>query len=154
MTWKRSNGLRQCVAIFCIAIATLLSAQAYISLVDRIEHAHHRAHLPNPLAGDIEFCASEAACGYKHIHEHIGLNEAEGGKHADQDGVQEASEQEKRPVSQSHDHQHGAPTVAFLVTPTFELAVCPLTQDRCAAVPTRAVSISPPGQDRPPKQIS
>ena len=39
-----------------MAAALLLSGQPFIALYDDIEHAHHHAHVPNALAGDVEQC--------------------------------------------------------------------------------------------------
>ena len=49
--------LRRAIAILCMAIAVMLSGQSYISLMDRIDHAHHHVHFANPLAGDVAFCS-------------------------------------------------------------------------------------------------
>jgi hypothetical protein len=43
--------VRHSVAVMCMALAVMLSGQTYISLMDRIDHAHNHVHFANPAGG-------------------------------------------------------------------------------------------------------
>ena len=65
LPWHSFVPLRKAVAVLCMALAVMLSGQAYISLMDRIEHAHHHAHFANPLAGEVGSCVGgHDACAH------------------------------------------------------------------------------------------
>jgi hypothetical protein len=126
-----------------MALAVMLSGQTYISLKDRIEHAHHHAHFANPLAGDVEFVAADHHTS---------------GHHGHHDGTQGAAEHhhDHGTAGQHHshdpaDHQHGDASIVFLAAQIFVLTVCPLTAARCDTSLPALVSFSPRGPDHPPK---
>jgi len=130
-------GLKRAVAVLCMALAVMLSGQAYISLMDRVEHAHHHFHFANPLAGDLQICGGAANdCGHDH-HDHR---------------VQHASHHHDDPQGTA-DHQHGDATIMFLAAQSFVLTVCPIVADRCASEPMKFASVTPRGPDRPPKAL-
>src|SRR5882672_8844113 len=110
-----------------MALAVMLSGQAYISLMDRVEHAHHHFHFANPLAGDVQICGGTAdACGHHHDH-----------------GVQHAAHHHDHGTQGPADHQHGDATIMFLAAQSFVLTVCPIMAERCANEPMNFASISP-----------
>lgn len=49
-------ALRRATAMLCMALAVMASFQSYIGVMDRMDHARHIVHFPNPLAGDAEYC--------------------------------------------------------------------------------------------------
>src|SRR5262249_145158 len=113
MRWPSFALLRKGVAVLCMALAVMLSGQSYISLMDRIEHAHHHAHFANPLAGGLASCVGDHdACGHHH------------------DGTADASHHHSHgsPGHQSGttEHQHGDAAVMFLAAQSFVLAICPV----------------------------
>jgi len=126
--------LRRAVAILCMALAVMLSGQAYISLMDRIDHAHHHLHFANALAGDVQFCGGDHdQCGAHH-HHHDGDNAA--GHHHSNGPA---------------DHQHGDAAIVFLAAHSFVFAICPVEAARCETELPALASISPRGPDHPPK---
>jgi hypothetical protein len=54
--------------MLCVALSVVLSNQSYIRLMDRVQHALHQEHAPNPLAGMVEYC--EHGHGGHHGHHH------------------------------------------------------------------------------------
>jgi hypothetical protein len=127
--WRRS------VAMLCMALAVMLSGQTYISLMDRIDHAHHHQHFANPLAGDVQFCGSDHdGCGLHHHHGHDHGNAAP--SHGD-----------------SENHQHGDAGLVFLAAQSFVLPPCPLIQLACDASPADLATVNPGGLERPPKTV-
>jgi len=132
---------RRVVAILCMALAVMLSGQAYISLLDRIDHDHHHVHFANPLAGNVEFCAGDHdQCGVHH-HHHDGDAAADHGNAA-------ADHQHSHGPA---DHQHGDAAIVFLAAQSFVFAICPLEAARCETELPAFDSISPRGPDHPPK---
>jgi hypothetical protein len=124
------------VALLCVALAVMLSGQSYISLMDRIEHAHHHAHFANPLAGDIAFCFGDHdACGHTH---HDG---ADASHHHHSNGAN----------SGTNEHQHGDAAIMFLAAQSFVLSLCPIPSQRCELEPPTLASFHPRGPDHPPK---
>jgi hypothetical protein len=125
-----------------MALSVVLSGQAYISLMDRIDHAHHHAHFANPLAGDVQFAPARHdhdATGHHHDHE-----------------TQEVGQHTHGPDGHHHtnspaDHQHGDSAVVFLAAKSFVLVACPVVADRCEIEPPAMTSITPRGPDHPPK---
>jgi hypothetical protein len=117
--------IRRAVAIVCMALAAVLSAQTFISVMDRIEHAHHHAHFPNALAGDMQFC---------------------GGEHDPCEGHQHGATNKVAP-------HYGDAVIVFLPAQSFVLVACALPRERCASPPTAFTSVSPRGPDHPPKSI-
>lgn len=140
MPWHSFVPLRKAVAVLCMALAVMLSGQAYISLMDRIEHAHHHAHFANPLAGEVGSCVGgHDACAHHH------------------DGAQGTSHHHSH-GSTSHDsgtseHQHGDAAVMFLAAQSFVLAISPVPSPRCELEPPTLVSFHPRGPDHPPKTV-
>src|SRR5262249_22739795 len=65
LTCRQYIVFRRTIALICMALAVMLSGQAYISLMDQVEHAHHHAHFANPLAGGV-ICATATTCGHHH----------------------------------------------------------------------------------------
>jgi hypothetical protein len=128
LSWQHSIGFRRVVAVVCMALAVVLSGQAYISLMDRVEHAHHHVHFANPLAGDLQI-------GHHHDH-----------------GMEHASHHHDDPQGAA-EHQHGDATIMFLAAQSFVLTACPIAADRCVSVPMKFASINPRGPDRPPKAL-
>ena len=123
---------RRAVAMLGIVLAVMLSGQTYISLMDRIDHAHHHHHFANPLAGDVQFCGGDHdGCGLYHHH-----HTDNAGSHGDSDN-----------------HQHGDAGLVFLAAQTFVLPSCPLVQLACDATPTGVASVTPGGLERPPKMV-
>jgi hypothetical protein len=106
-----------------MAIAVVVSSQTFIGIMDRIEHANHHAHFPNPLAGDVEYCGWTAALCADHDHE----------------------------SGDSFPHHHGDVSLVFLTMQSFVLPVHPVTDSRCELEPPMLVSISPREPDHPPK---
>jgi hypothetical protein len=108
-----------------MALAVMLSGQAYISLMDRIDHAHHHAHFPNVLAGDLQYCGGDGdRCDH---HDH--------GTHG------------------KIGHNHGDAAIVFLAAQSFVFAICPLEAARCETEPPTLASISLRGPDHPPKLV-
>jgi ABC-type nickel/cobalt efflux system permease component RcnA len=131
LTGQRFIVFRRAIAILCMALAVMLSWQSYISLMDRMEHAHHHAHFANPLAGDVQFCGAQ--CEVNHHHE------------ADVAGHHH-----------SHDpanHQHGDSVIVFLAAQSFILTACMVPASRCQFTPQTFASFTPRGPDRPPKSF-
>jgi len=126
--------VRRVVAMICVALAMMLSGQTYVSLMDDIEHTHHHVHFANPLAGDLQFCTSQDACG----HDHYSNGKQDQPYH--HNGTRDAA-----------DHQHGGPALLFLAAQNFALTDCAMTHSRCESLAARFASISPRGPDRPPK---
>jgi hypothetical protein len=120
-----------------MALAALLSGQAYISLMDRMDHAQHHAHFANPLAGDVNYSAADhVSSGHQH-HDVAGHHPDDAAGH-----------------SHSHapaDHQHGDAAIVFLAAKSFVLALCPVPAMRCETKSAKLVSFSPRGPDHPPK---
>jgi hypothetical protein len=106
-----------------MALAVMLSGQAYISLMDRIDHAHHHAHFPNVLAGDLQYCGGGG--GQCDHHDH--------GTHG------------------KIGHNHGDAAIVFLAAQSFIFSICPLPALRCESTAPKLVSFSPRGPDHPPK---
>lgn len=139
---QRFTSFRRAVAVLCMALAVMLSGQTFISLMDRIDHAHHHAHFANPLAGGVEYSAADHdSSGHPHHH------------NAAQDGGDSHA-----PGSAGHhhshdpaDHQHGDAAIVFLAAKSFVLVLCPTAALRCEAAPPKIVSFSPRGPDHPPK---
>jgi len=142
LSFRRYIVFRRTIALICMALAVMLSGQAYISLMDQVEHAHHHAHFANPLAGGV-ICATATTCGHHH-----------------DDHVQQASHHHDDGQRGSHhhhdaqgpaDHQHGDATILSLAAQSFVLSLCPITAERCSSAPVRFVSVTPLGPDHPPK---
>lgn len=108
-----------------MALCVVLSAQTYIGIMDRIEHAHHHVHFPNALAGDVEYCsgAHDVCAGHDH-------------------GAQD-----------SFPHHHGDAALIFLAAQCFVLPTHPIAPSRCETEPPALVSFNPRGPDHPPKSI-
>jgi hypothetical protein len=105
-----------------MALSVVLSSQTYIGIMDRIEHAHHHVHFPNPLAGDVQYCGG--ALGVCADHD---------------DGVD------------SFPHHHGDAALMFLAAQFFVLPSHPISACRCETEPPSLVSIVPRVPDHPPK---
>jgi len=127
------------VALLCVALAVMLSGQSYISLMDRIEHAHHHAHFANPLAGDVAISLGDHdASGHHHHH----------------DGSGDASHQHAHGgASGTTEHQHGDAAIMFLAAQSFVLSLCPIPSQRCELEPPTLASFHPRGPDHPPKSV-
>jgi hypothetical protein len=109
--------------MLCMALAVMLSGQAFISVMDRIQHAQHHDHFPNVLAGDLQFCVgTSAAC--------------ENGKHGAHDPIAPHT---------------GDAAIVFLAAQSFVLSLCPVSSPRCELEPPMPASIHPRGPDHPPK---
>jgi len=133
-----------------MALSVMLSGQAYISLMDRVEHAQNHVHFANPLAGGV-LCSTGDACGH---HEDHGVQLAS----HDHDSQPAAHHHHGSQASHHHhntqgpaDHQHGDATIMFLAAQSFVLAACSITAERCPSEPVTFVSITPLGPDHPPK---
>ena len=124
------------VAVLCMALAFMLSGQTYISLMDRIEHAHHHVHFANPLAGDVQFCTGDHdGCGPHHHHHHADGKDLAGG-HANGEA----------------DHQHNGDTpIVFLAAQNITFAFCSIPPARCEVEPRSLTGVNAGGFDRPPK---
>jgi hypothetical protein len=125
-----------------MALATMLSAQAYISLLDRIDHAHHHTHFANPLAGSVEFVpvAQDDDAGHRHAHGAVAHHDPGANTHHHSHG----------PV----DHQHGGDAaLVFLAAQSFILAAAPIPAYRYATGAAKLVSVDPRGLDHPPKPL-
>ena len=128
--------VRRSVAMVCMALAVMLSGQTYISLMDRIDHAHHHVHFANPLAGDVQFCVGgHDQCGAHH-HHHDGAGSD--GHHHDSSGADPG-------------HQHGDIGIVFLAAQNFVFPICAAPASRCESEARTLVSINPRGPDHPPK---
>jgi hypothetical protein len=125
-----------------MALAFLLSGQTYISLMDRIDHAHHHAHFANPLAGDVAYTTvdHEPSDYHHHAGKQVGILDHHAKGSADH-----------HHASGPADHQHGDATILFLAASSFVLALCPVPTLRCEALSPTMVSFSPRGPDHPPK---
>ena len=142
MNRQRFALARRAVAVLCMALAFVLSWQAYISLMDRLEHAHHHSHFANPLAGEITYCFGD--CGAEHhahdhgsaAHHHHDSNTVAGLSHSDIPA-----------------HQHGDSAIVFLAAQSFVLAACTVPAIRCESRPVAFVTFNPRGPDRPPKSL-
>jgi len=129
---RASHCLRSAIAVVCMLLAFVLSCQAYISLMDRIEHSHHHVHFANPLAGDVQFCGGDHdGCGLHHQH------------HSHVPGL---------PHDHS-DHQHGDAAIVFLVVQNFVVPGSPAISPRCELEPSGLSGISRSGLERPPKRL-
>ncbi len=124
-----------------MALAAMLSGQTYISLLDRIDHAHHHAHFANPLAGDVEYSAVDHDSSAHH-HDDEGQDIAD--HHADGSAGQHHSHDPA-------DHQHGDAAIVFLAAQNFVLGICPVPALRCETASPKIVSFNPRGPDHPPK---
>jgi hypothetical protein len=127
-----------------MALAAMLSCQAYISLMDQVDHAHHHAHFANPLAGAVTYTVADQNSSGHH-HHHDGTHDSADHHHgaADTSGDQH-----------SHgpaDHQHGDAAIVFLAAQSFVLVGCPLAASPCESRPQDFISFSPRGPDHPPK---
>jgi hypothetical protein len=147
-----SSLLRNAVAVVCMALAAMLSAQGYIRLMDRIEHAHNHAHFANPLAGSVTLSSDHGAKDHHHRrgetanssdHSHVAQT-TDGHPHSHDSGSHHHTQGQ-------NDHQHGDATVLFLAAQSFVLAGCPVTFLRCDVRPQSFVSFAPRGPDHPPK---
>ena len=133
---------RRLVAMICVALAVMLSGQAYISLMDQIDHAHHVTHFANPLAGDIEYSPADRDSSSHQHHHHAAQYLAD--SHAQgSDGHHHSH----GPV----DHQHGDAAIVFLAAKSFVLVLCPVPALRCETASPKIVSFNPRGPDHPPK---
>jgi hypothetical protein len=106
-----------------MALSAVLSAQTYIGIMDRIEHAHHHVHFPNPLAGDVQSC----------------------------DGALDICADHDDASQHSFPHHHGDAALMFLAAQSFVLPTHPIAASRCETEPLPLVSFSPYGPDHPPK---
>jgi hypothetical protein len=106
-----------------MALSFVLSAQTYIGIMDRLEHAHHHVHFPNPLAGDVEYCGGAQDICADHDHE----------------------------GHDSFPHHHGDAALMFLAAQSFVLPTHPIAASRCETEQPPLVSFSPCGPDHPPK---
>jgi len=106
-----------------MALTLVMSWQTYIGIMDRVEHAHHQVHFPNPLAGDVEYCIGAFA----------GCDESPTGSHD--------------PLM----HHHGDAAIMFIAAPVFVLPGCSLSPSRCDTQPEALVGIEPLVPDHPPK---
>jgi hypothetical protein len=143
---QRFQVFRRAVATLCVGLALMLSGQAYISLMDQIDHAHNKAHFANPLAGDVLFSLEKAdPAGLHHPHSH--------------DGPASHSHSHSHEVVGQHhshapaDHQHGDAAIVFLAAQSFVLVGCPLVVAPCESQPQDFVSFNPRGPDHPPKSF-
>jgi hypothetical protein len=125
-----------------MALAFMLSWQTYISLMDRLDHAHHHSHFANPLAGEVSYCVG--GCGADHhVHGHGGPahhhHDANAADHHDPD----------IPA-----HQHGDSAIVFLAAQSFVLAACTVPAARCESRPVAFATFNPRGPDHPPKSLA
>jgi hypothetical protein len=118
-----TTALRQATAILCMALAIMLSFQAYIGLMDRMDHARNIEHFPNPLAGDVEYCSGP-----------MGICTDDTSTHHD-------------PLM----HHHGDAAIMFLAAQFFVLPACTTVERRCVSMPTDFLNEAPLAPDRPPK---
>ena len=123
MALQAVGTFRRAVAILCMALAVVVSSQTFIGIMDRLEHANHHTHFPNPLAGDVEYCGGAHDVCADHDH-----------------GTQD-----------SFPHHHGDAALMFLAAQSFNLPLHPLADSRCEMEPPMLTSISPRGPDHPPK---
>lgn len=150
-----SVWLRNAVAMVCMAMATMLSAQSYIRLMDRIQHEQHHAHFANPLAGGVISTAHDSNTHHHHKgdsagssdHSHVAQAPAEHHHSHDSGGDGHGHDHGKT----QKDHQHGDATVLFLAAQSFVLSGCPVASSRCDALPQDFASHRPRGPDHPPK---
>ena len=140
MSRQRFAPFRRAIAVLCMALAFLLSWQAYISLMDRLDHAHHHSHFANPLAGEITYCLGD--CGEHHTHS--------GAAHHHHDSTAAADHAH----SDIPAHQHGDSAIVFLPAQTFVLAACTVPATPCESRPVAFVTFSPRGPDHPPKSLA
>lgn len=152
--------LRRFVAVICMTLAVMLSGQAYISLMDRIDHAHHHVHFANPLAGDVQFSPARQDHDAAGHHEHRATQDvAEDRAHGSDGhhrGGQDVAGHHTHGTGDHHphnpvDHQHGDATVVFLAVQSFVFAACPAAADRCATELPILTSVFLLGPDHPPK---
>ena len=126
MTSRLFIALRNSIAMLCMALAVMLSFQAYIGLMDRMDHARNIEHFPNPLAGDVEYCSGA-----------LGLCTDDTSTHHD-------------PLM----HHHGDAAIMFLAAPFFVLQVCAAFEPRCNSMPAAFSSKGPLAPEHPPKHLS
>jgi hypothetical protein len=138
---------RRAVAMLCMALAFMLSWQSYISLMDRLDHAHHHSHFANPLAGDISYCVG--SCGAKHhSHAHKHLDGASAHHHHNADASADHHD------SDAPSHQHnGDAAIVFLAAQSFVLTACTVPETRCEFRPVAFATFNPRGPDHPPKTL-
>ncbi len=132
MLWQGFDLLRKAVAVLCMALATLLSAQTLISVMDRIEHAHHHAHFANPLAGNVAYDHHGHSADHRH---------RQGDGHHGQTPASDGA------------HQHGDAVMVYLAAQPFILAGFAVPEVLCEQPPQSFASAEPRGPDRPPKPI-
>jgi hypothetical protein len=125
VTSRLLTAFRQATAMLCMVLAVMLSFQAYIGLMDRMDHARNIEHFPNPLAGDVESCSGD-----------LGL-----------------CDDDTSTPHNAMMHHHGDAAMLFLAPQVFVLPVCSAVEPRCESVPAGFESIGPPGLDHPPKLI-
>jgi hypothetical protein len=142
--------IRRVIAMLCMGLAVLLSWQSYISLMDRLDHAHHHSHFANPLAGDISFC--QASCGTEHhVHAHTHTAGVSAHHHHEADASGSGAHED----SDAPGHQHnGDAAIVFLAAQSFVLAACTVPAVRCESGPVAFVTFNPRGPDHPPKSIA
>ena len=128
-----TGHFQRAIAVLCMLLAFVLSGQTYISVLDRVEHAHHQVHFANPLAGDVQFCGGgHDECGLHHHHHHAG-----GAADHHSDGAP--------------DHQHGDAVLVFIVIPAFVVSGRLPAVLRIDSESRSPAGIDPVGLDRPPK---
>ena len=151
-----------------MALATMLSAQTYISLMDQIDHAHNHAHFANPLAGNVEYSISRNNNPPRLHHHHGNADNTEHQAH-----ISDGQQQPHAPAAHKHnavadhhvagsdthhhshdsaDHHHGGDaSFVFLVALHFVLPGAPLPAFRYETASPKLVSFNPRGPDHPPK---
>jgi len=140
---------RRAVAVLCMALAFMLSWQSYISLMDRLDHAHHHAHFANPLAGDISYCLGN--CGSEqHSHPHKHIHGASAHPHGE-----EADASADHHHSDAPGHQHsGDAAIVFLAAQSFVLTARAVPAMRSESRTVAFVTFNPRGPDHPPKSLA
>lgn len=156
------------VAVLCMVLAAMLSGQTFISLMDRIDHAHNHAHFANALAGSVAYSVVQDDSTDRLHHHHGDGDLAEHDAHGSDRQVQSDN-----PAKHSHsdvadhhvqssdahhhshdsaDHQHGpAAALVFLAVQSFVLPASPVPAFRYETTSAKLVSFNPRGPDHPPK---
>lgn len=157
LSLQRVVPFRRAVAVVCMVLAAMLSAQAYISLMDRIDHAHGHAHFANPLAGGVELKLASHSKPSKHHHAHGSGDHHHSQEAADHQQGDAAAHHAHGSSDHQHshgtaDHQHGGDAaLVFLAAQSFVLPASPIPAFLYETGSPKLVSFRPRGPDHPPK---
>ena len=118
--------------MLCVAASFVLANQTYIAFMDQAEHAAHREHAPNALAGTVHLDHDHGD------HDHLDGAPHEGDADEEKDGTLA--------------HHHSDTTVLFLASAFVGLELCLLPESPSNARANDQAGLGPRGLDHPPKR--